>query len=111
MRAYECVYILIPTLEEHTAKEKVNRFSEIVTSRKGTVQGVNHWGKKKLAYPIRKFHEGIYTVVKFIGDSEILDELNRIFRFDDDVLRHLIVVDEDPVTAQATLKTNEAVKE
>jgi small subunit ribosomal protein S6 len=99
MRAYECVYILDPALEETAVKEKADRFSEIVTSRKGAVSSIDHWGKRKLAYPINKSYEGIYAVMKFTGDTEILNELNRVFRFDDLVLRHLIVVADHPEPA------------
>lgn len=91
MRAYECVYILDPTLEELAVKEKTDRFKEIVTSRKGTIHKVDLWGKRKLAYPIEKRFEGIYTLLEFSGGNEILNELNRVFRFDDAVLRYLIV--------------------
>jgi small subunit ribosomal protein S6 len=97
MRAYECVYIIDPTLEDQAVKEKQNRLREIVTSRSGVVHQVDNWGKRRLAYPIMKFQEGIYTLVKFSANSEILAELNRVFRFDDGVLRHMIVLDENPV--------------
>lgn len=97
MRSYECVYILDPTLEEIALKEKKDRICEIVTSRKGVVHKVDAWGKRKLAYPVNKRAEGIYTALKFSGDNAILAELNRVFRFDDAVLRHLIVIDDNPV--------------
>ena len=96
MRLYECIYILDPSLDEAAVKEKTDRFGEIITSRKGSVSKVDLWGKRKLAYPIEKRHEGIYTVMNFSGDKEILAELNRVFRFDDAVLRHLIIVDAHP---------------
>ena len=96
MRAYECVFILDPTLEEITVKEKTDRYCEIITSRKGAVHKIDAWGKRRLAYPINKRSEGVYTVLKFLGDNTILAELNRVFRFDDAVLRHLIVVDDHP---------------
>lgn len=96
MRFYECVYILAPTLAESAVKEKTDRTGEIITSRKGVVHNVDQWGKRRLAYPINKSYEGIYTVIQFSGTNEILVELSRIFRYDDAVLRHLIVIDENP---------------
>jgi len=96
MRSYECVYILDPSLEELAVKEKTAKFGEIVTGRKGAVQRVDLWGKRKLAYPIAKRFEGNYVLMKFTGDNDILGELNRVFRFDDAVLRHLIVIDDNP---------------
>lgn len=96
MRAYECIYILDPSLEELAVKEKTGKFNEIVTSRGGIVGRVDLWGKRRLAYPIEKRFEGSYILMRFTGDNAILAELNRVFRFDDQVLRHLIVVDENP---------------
>jgi small subunit ribosomal protein S6 len=96
MRAYECIYILDPSLDEQAVKEKASKYSEIVTARRGQITSVDQWGKRRLAYPIKKLHEGHYTFMRFSGDSEILKELGRVFRFDDAVLRHLIVVDEHP---------------
>ena len=105
MRAYECVYIVNPTLEEQSIREKEAKLREIVTSRKGAVSKVDNWGKRRLAYPIDKFHEGTYTVVKFMGNNEILAELNRVFRFDDGILRHMIVADSDPIPEKPVEKT------
>ncbi|HSG29795.1 MAG TPA: 30S ribosomal protein S6 [Candidatus Krumholzibacterium sp.] len=110
MRAYECVYILDPSLEELAVKEKTERFNEIITSRGGVVRSVDNWGKRKLAYPIEKKFEGIYNLMKFSGDNDILNELNRIFRFDDVVLRHLIVVDDKPA-GEAAVETSEPTME
>ena len=112
MRAYECVFILDPTLEEITVKEKSDRACEIITSRKGTVTKIDAWGKRKLAYPINKRVEGVYTVMNFMGNNEILAELNRVFKFDDAVLRHMIVIDDNPPRAQAaaTEESNSEVR-
>jgi len=96
MRAYECIYIIDPSLDEQAVKEKAAKYSEIITSRRGQITIVDHWGKRRLAYPIKKLHDGHYTFIRFSGDSEILKELGRVFRFDDAVLRHLIVVEEHP---------------
>jgi small subunit ribosomal protein S6 len=108
MRAYECVYILDPTLEELAVREKTEKFNEIVTSRGGTVRKVDIWGKRKLAYPITKRSEGSYVLMLFDGDNEILNELNRVYRFDDMVLRHLIVIDENPRSEQPAEPAGEA---
>ncbi len=97
MRPYECVYIINPALEETAIKEKENRLREIVTSRNGVVHKVEIWGKRRLAYPIDKIAEGTYAIAKFTGNNDVLAELNRVFRFDDGILRHMIVVDEKPV--------------
>lgn len=110
MRTYECVYILDPSLEEAAVKEKTGRFNEIVTTRNGSVEAVDIWGKRRLAYPIEKKFEGTYILMKFHADSEILDELNRIYRFDDAVLRHLIVLDENPPAVKAEIANDEIME-
>ncbi len=101
MRAYECIYILDPALDEQAVKEKAAKYSEIIASRQGQITSVDQWGKRKLAYPIKKLYEGHYTFIRFSGDSEILKELGRVFRFDDAVLRNLIVLEEHPKQPEA----------
>jgi small subunit ribosomal protein S6 len=101
MRAYECIYILNPTLDEQAVKDKAVKYGEIVTARKGQVTSVDQWGKRRLAYPIKKVFEGYYTFMRFTGDAEILKELGRVFRFDEAVVRHLIVVEEHPKPVEA----------
>jgi len=102
MRAYECIYILNPSLDEQAVKDKAAKFSEVITSRQGRITSVDQWGKRRLAYPINKIGEGYYTFIRFSGSSEILKELGRVFRFDDMVLRHSLVVEERPKPAEAT---------
>ena len=101
MRAYECIYILNPSLDEQSVKEKAVKFSEVITSRQGQITSVDQWGKRRLAYPINKVFEGYYTFMRFTGDTEILKELGRVFRFDDMVVRHLICVEERPKPVEA----------
>jgi small subunit ribosomal protein S6 len=101
MRAYECIYILNPSLDEQAVKEKAVKYSEIITARQGLVTSVDQWGKRKLAYPIDKIYEGCYTFIRFTGSGEVLKELDRVFRFDETVLRHSIVVEERPKPAEA----------
>jgi len=101
MRAYECIYILNPSLDEQAVKEKAVKFSEVITSRQGQITSVDQWGKRRLAYPINKIFEGYYTFIRFSGSGEILKELGRVFRFDDAVLRHSLVVEERPKPAEA----------
>jgi len=101
MRAYECIFILNPSLDEQAVKEKAVKYGEIVTTRQGQVTSVDQWGKRRLAFPINKVFEGYYTFMRFTGDGEILKELGRVFRFDDMVVRHLICVEERPKPAAA----------
>ncbi len=96
MRSYECVFILTPNLGDSEAESHVDRFAEIITSRSGEINKKEIWGKRKLAYEIKGHIEGIYALFKFMGNNEILDELKRVFKFDDFVVRHMILLDDEP---------------
>jgi len=95
MRPYEVMYILRPDLEEEAIKELVGRFQEIVTSRGGEVTQLNEMGRRRLAYPIEHFREGYYVVMNFKSNSDASDELNRVLRITDAVIRHMIIRDDE----------------
>ncbi|AJA50112.1 30S ribosomal protein S6 [Clostridium pasteurianum DSM 525 = ATCC 6013] len=94
MRKYETLFIFSPSLEEDTVKANVEKFKGVIENGGGTVDNVDFWGKRKLAYEINKFNEGYYTLINFTSDSELPKELGRVFRITDGVIRHLIVKDE-----------------
>lgn len=110
MRAYECVFILIPSLGESEIDSHVDRFAEIITSRGGKINKREVWGKRKLAYEIKDHTEGIYTLFKFEGNNEILDELKRVFKFDDVIVRHMILLDDNPLEEQAEPESSEVTE-
>ena len=90
MNKYEALYIIRPTLEEEPTKELVARFNELIATNGGTVDSVEEWGKRKLAYPIQDLNEGYYVLLHFTAESELPKELERNFRISDDVLRYLV---------------------
>lgn len=94
MRKYETLFILNPSLEEYTVKANVEKFKGVIENGGGTVDNIDSWGKRKLAYEINKVSEGYYTLINFSADTELPKELDRIFRITDGVIRHLIVRDE-----------------
>jgi small subunit ribosomal protein S6 len=94
MRAYECLFILVPSLEESEISGHLDRFAEIITSRGGLINKKDIWGKRRLAYAIDEYVEGIYILFKFSGNNEILDELKRVFRYDSVIIRHMIILDD-----------------
>jgi small subunit ribosomal protein S6 len=91
MRHYEVMLILDPSLEDKDAKAAVDRFMTTITSRGGTVTGIDHWGKRRLAYEIRHIEEGYYTVVDLEGTPETVDELSRVLFLADNVIRHKVI--------------------
>jgi small subunit ribosomal protein S6 len=94
-RRYETVYIFDSALEEPTITEKLDRFHGLLTKDgKGSVSGTNHWGKRTLAYPIKKKETGYYVVAQFETAGELLPEYERAVKLDESVLRYLVVVNE-----------------
>ena len=91
MRAYELMFIARPDLEEGEYDRLVERTSSIIQERGGSVENVDKWGKRRLAYEIAGSNEGYYVVVGFAGGSECVAELDRILKITDGVLRHLVV--------------------
>ena len=91
MNKYETLFILKATLDEEAVKAGVEKFKGIIENGGGTIENVDAWGKRKLAYEIDKQNEGIYTLINFTADSQLPKELDRVFRITDGVVRHIIV--------------------
>ena len=90
------IYIINPNLENESLSEVVDKFSDIIIKLKGYVVKVSQWGKKKLAYEVKKFDKGYYVVCDFCGDPATVNELERNLKLDDRVLQYITVkIDED----------------
>ncbi len=87
MRQYELMIILDPDLEERTIQPSLDRFLSAVTKGDGTVDNVELWGKRRLAYEINKKSEGIYAVVNFSAESATAKELDRQLGLNESILR------------------------
>ncbi len=88
---YEILLMLDPELPEERQSEIVQRMRELVEKAGGTWVGHDLWGRRKLAYEIDHKGEGAYHLVNFDSTPETLDELSRVLRITDDVMRHLAV--------------------
>jgi small subunit ribosomal protein S6 len=88
---YEILIMLDPELPEERQSEIVQRMRELVEKAGGTWVGHDVWGRRKLAFEIDHKGEGAYHLVNFDGTPETLDELSRVLRITDDVMRHLAV--------------------
>ncbi|GAB7388512.1 30S ribosomal protein S6 [Bacillaceae bacterium] len=95
MRKYEVMYILRPDLEEEKIKGNVERFKNFVTENGGEVTNLEEMGKRRLAYEIQKYREGYYVVMNFAASAEVVSEIGRLMRISDDILRHLIVREDE----------------
>ena len=91
MRKYETIYIQNPILDEEAVKANIEKFKGIIENGGGTVDNVDFWGKRKLAYEIKKVSEGYYTLFNFTAGPELPKELDRVFRITDGIIRHIIV--------------------
>jgi small subunit ribosomal protein S6 len=102
-RQYEVVYIFDSALEETAINERLARFHALIQQNGVEPPQVTHWGKRTLAYPIKKHDTGYYAVAKFEADATALPEFERAIKLDDGVMRFLVVVNEGaqavPVTA------------
>ena len=96
-REYELIYIARPDLADEDLAKILDRTQGIITDRDGTVLAVDEWGKKKLAYEIKKYAKGHFMYVLFLGTPAMVDEIERTMRIDDGCLRFLTVKLEDRV--------------
>lgn len=91
MNKYEVVYIIDPAVEEEARKELVAKFNELITENGGTVDKVEEWGKRRLAYAIDYKTEGYYVLVNFQGNAELPKELERNLQISDSVIRYQVI--------------------
>ena len=87
MRHYEVMVILDPTLEERTIAPSLDAFLSVVKSDGGTVEKVDVWGRRRMAYEINKHAEGIYAVVDVKAEPATVSELDRQLNLNESVLR------------------------
>ncbi|MGI6450822.1 MAG: 30S ribosomal protein S6 [Desulfitobacteriia bacterium] len=89
MQAYEVMYIIRPDLEEEAVKANVDKFAEVVNANGGTDLKVDLWGKRRLAYEVKKFKEGFYVLMNFNAEARTVEELERLMKISDVVIRFL----------------------
>ncbi|MBK7414346.1 MAG: 30S ribosomal protein S6 [Dechloromonas sp.] len=109
MRHYEIVFIVHPDQSEQVPG-MVERYRAIVTAKSGTIHRLEDWGRRQLAYPIQKIHKAHYVLMNIECDGETLNELEHSFKFNDAVLRHLIVKMKAAVTAPSPMMKEEKSK-
>jgi small subunit ribosomal protein S6 len=106
MRTYEVLFILSPQVAEEEATTLVTELKRVAETTGATLKNEEAWGRRRLAYPIQKFNEGIYHLFFFESDSS-LSELDRRMKNSDRILRHMIVrTDEELKRAEKLAKKN-----
>lgn len=88
--SYETIMVLNASLDEEATKALIAKFTDLISAN-GTVESVDEWGKRKLAYEIEDETEGYYVLVNFTSDPEFPKELDRVYQITDGILRTIIV--------------------
>ena len=91
MKAYELLFFVSPTIEDEVRLAAMKRVETAVNDNNGTIDNVEDWGKRKLAFEIDKLNEGDYTLIDFHADPADIAELDRVLRINDAVKRHMVV--------------------
>ncbi|MCE5172473.1 30S ribosomal protein S6 [Paenibacillus profundus] len=92
MRKYELMYIIRPDIEQEAVQAIVDKFQGVI-SNGGEITKHDVMGKRRLAYEIKKFRDGIYVLVNFTAEPAVVAELERQLKISDEVIRHLVVSD------------------
>lgn len=91
MNKYELAVVVKPSLDEEALKAEIESVQELITRFGGTIEKVDDWGKRRLAYEIKKVNEGFYNFITFTSESDTPNELELRMRIKENVLRYLVV--------------------
>ena len=94
MAKYDTMLITTATLDDEATAALVGKFKSLIEAN-GTIDSIDEWGKRRLAYPINDENEGIYTVINFTSEPDFPAELDRVYKITEGVMRSLIVAKED----------------
>ena len=106
MRHYEIVFLVHPDQSEQVAG-MVDRYTSAIEAGKGSVHRLEDWGRRQLAYPINKIHKAHYVLMNIECDQDILDELNSSFRYNDAVLRSMVIRRDEAITEESPIMKQE----
>lgn len=95
MRKYEIMYIIRPNIEDESKQALVERFDNILKDNGAEIIESKEWGKRRLAYEINDYRDGIYHVITANATPEAVQEFDRLVKINDDIIRHIIVRLED----------------
>jgi small subunit ribosomal protein S6 len=108
VKAYEIVYIFDSQVPEERIQEKLDRYH---TQLGGEITALDQWGRRQLAFPVRKRAAGHYVVAQFRAAAESLPEFERLLKLDEELLRYLIVLHEGEPTAPMSIATRQPKRE
>ncbi len=102
MRHYEIVFMVHPDQSEQVPG-MIERYSNTITKDGGSVHRLEDWGRRQLAYPIAKVHKAHYILMNVEASNEAMDELTTTFRYNDAVIRNLVIRRDEPVVAESPI--------
>ena len=107
--SYETLFVVNAQMTEEDTKAMVEKFTGLIAAN-GTIESVNEWGKRRLAYPINDMTEGYYVLVNFKSAPEFPAELERIFRITDGILRSIVIRHDEKKAVAAAAAAAPAVE-
>lgn len=110
MRHYEIVFLVHPDQSEQVPA-MIERYQEVITKEGGSVHRVEDWGRRQLAYPINKIHKAHYVLMNIECNDAAMGELKHSFRFNDAVIRNLVIRMDEAVTEPSPLMKKDKEKE
>ena len=102
MRHYEVVFLVHPDQSEQVPG-MIERYSQTITKSKGKIHRIEDWGRLHIAYPINKVHKAHYALMNIECDQKPLSELNESFRYNDAVLRTMVIKRKGPITEESSI--------
>ena len=106
MRHYEVVFLVHPDQSEQVPG-MIERYTQLMSDSGGKIHRMEDWGRRQLAYPINKIHKAHYVLMNIECDGKALEELSTLFRFNDAVLRNLVIKTKEPVTEESLILKGE----
>ncbi|MBX9472135.1 30S ribosomal protein S6 [Microcella sp.] len=110
MHQYELMVILDPEIDERTVAPSLDKFLGVIRNDGGTIENVDIWGRRRLAYEINKKNEGIYAVVNFSATPAATQELDRQLKLSEAVMRTKVLRTEEAVARAASIEAENAAR-
>lgn len=105
LNTYETIFIIKPGLEEEEIEPVIERVQKVIKKTKGEVTEVEKWGKKRLAYEVKKYTSGIYILMRFKGDHGVISELERNYKLIDNIIKFITLrIEEKEVVSEVKEK-------
>jgi len=101
MRLYETLYLVNPDLADEDYRGVVDKFNTLIEKNNGVLIKVDEWGKKFLAYDVKKFDKGFYVLLNYCGEPNLISELRRDFKLDDRILKYQTIKLSDKADPEA----------